>query len=82
MAEMAALMFMLGGIVLFIITHLWLVLRIFEENALLALGSLFTGLFTLIAVSMYWEKTRIAFTCQIISIAIFFTGYVIVSGAK
>lgn len=79
-AKIVAVMFMLSGIVLFIITHLWAVLRIFEESPLLGLVSLFIGF--LIIVSIYWEKTRTAFIGQLISIGIFFVGYAIVPATK
>jgi hypothetical protein len=81
-AKMAALLIMLSGLILLIVTHLWVVLLIFEENPLLALASLFTGIFALVAVSMYWPRTRIAFISQLLSLMIFLSGYGIVAGTK
>jgi len=79
LAKGLAMMFMLVGIALFILTHIWLVIRVFEQSAWWGLGSLFIPIVGIIAVVQFWDKTKRSFVGQFICMGIFFMGSLIVA---
>ncbi|MBV8858426.1 MAG: hypothetical protein JOZ02_15945 [Acidobacteria bacterium] len=73
-AKTVAVITMLGGIGLYILAHLWLLLRIFEQSAVWGIATLFIPLAGLIAVSKFWEKTRRSFIGQLLCVGIVLVG--------
>jgi hypothetical protein len=57
-AAMVAVLFIFSGFALLLLTHIWLVIRIFEQSASWGLGTLFVPLVGLFAVAKFWEKTK------------------------
>ncbi len=80
-AVVVALPFVLVGLVLMFVTHIWLLVRIFEQSIGWGLGSLFVPLVGLIAVFMFWENTRRSFVGQFICTGIIIVSYFIVPSA-
>lgn len=78
MAAVMALPFMLIGLVLMLVTHIWLLVRIFEQSIGWGLGSLFVPIVGLIAVFMFWEHTKRSFVGQFICTGIIIVSYLIV----
>ncbi|MBV9926393.1 MAG: hypothetical protein JOZ96_15345 [Acidobacteria bacterium] len=77
-AKIAAVITMTGGIGLLILTHLWLVLRIFEQSASWGVATLCVPLAGLVAVTKFWEKTRRSFIGQLLCVGIVLVGSQIV----
>jgi len=74
-ATMFAVIFMFGGMALLLLTHLWLLARIFQESIGWGLGTLFIPLVGLFAIAKFWEKTRRSFIGQVICMGIILVGY-------
>lgn len=62
------------GILLSILTHIWLLIRIFEQSIGWGLASLFLPMACLIAVGQFWERTKRSFIGQIICVGIVCVG--------
>ena len=77
-ATLFAVIFMFGGIVLSILTHIWLLVRIFEQSIAWGFGTLFLPFVGLIAVGKFWEKTKRSFVGQLVCTGIILVGYHIV----
>jgi hypothetical protein len=77
-AAVVALPFVLAGLVLMFVAHIWLLVRIFEQSIGWGLGSLFVPLVGLIAVFMFWENTKRSFVAQWVCAAIMLVAYFIV----
>lgn len=73
-----AVIFIWGGIALFVLTHIWLVIRIFEQSMWWGLGTLCVPLVGLIAVAQFWQKTKRSFIGRLICIGIAVLGFLIV----
>jgi hypothetical protein len=69
-ASMIGVFFMLSGIALLVVTHIWLVIRIFEQSAWWGLGTLFIPFVGLLAVVQFWQKTKRSFIGRLICIGI------------
>ena len=63
-ALVIAVIFMLIGIVLMLVAHLWLIVRIFEESIGWGLGSLFIPIVCFIAIIKFWDNTKRSFVGQ------------------
>ena len=74
-AMMFAVIFMFSGMALLLLTHLWLLTRIFQESIGWGLGTLFIPLVGLFAIAKFWEKTRRSFLGQLICMGIILVGY-------
>lgn len=75
-----AVAFFFLGLALLLLSHLWLLIRIFEQSVGWGLGALFFPIVALIAVVMFWDTVKRAFIAQFISIAIMVVG--LLSGVK
>jgi len=64
----------LAGVLLLFLTHIWLLIRIFEQSVGWGLASLFLPLVGLIAVAQFWEKTKRSFVGQMVCVGILFVG--------
>lgn len=56
-AKGVAVFFALPGVLLLVLTHIWLLIRIFEQSIGWGFASLFLPIVGLIAVIHFWEKT-------------------------
>jgi hypothetical protein len=74
-AKGLAMMFMFVGIALFFLTHIWLVIRVFEQSAWWGLGALFIPFVGIIAIALFWDKTKRSFVGQFICLGISFMGF-------
>lgn len=80
-ATPVAVLFMMFGLVLVVLTHIWLLFRIFEQSigwGLLSLGLPVAGL---IAVFMFWEHTKRSFVGQFMCFGIVFISSLIAPSA-
>jgi len=73
-AKVVAVFFFLPGLVLYLVTHIWLLLRIFDQSVGWGLASLFIPIVMLIAVAQFWHKTKRSFVGQFICAAIVIVG--------
>ncbi len=64
----------LVGILFMVLTHIWLLIRIFEQSIGWGLASLFIPICGLIAVGQFWEKTKRSFVGQLVCVGIVFVG--------
>jgi hypothetical protein len=64
-----------AGLGLLVLTHIWLVIRIFEQSVGWGLASIFLPICGLIAVAQFWEKTKRSFIGQMICVGIMFFGF-------
>lgn len=64
----------LVGVLLLFVTHIWLLIRIFEQSVGWGMASLFVPLVGLIAVAQFWEKTKRSFVGQVVCVGILFVG--------
>ena len=64
----------LVGVLLLFVTHIWLLIRIFEQSVGWGVASLFLPFVGLIAVAQFWEKTKRSFVGQIVCVGILFVG--------
>lgn len=62
--------FLSCGIILLILTHIWLIARIYEESPLWAIAAFFVPIACLIAVCKWPEKTKRAFVGRLICVGI------------
>lgn len=62
------------GMLLLLVTHIWLLYRIFEQSIGWGLASIFLPLVGLIAVIQFWEKTKRSFVGQVVCAGIVFVG--------
>ena len=62
------------GVLLMILTHIWLLIRIFEQSVGWGLASLFLPVAGYIAVGKFWEKTKRSFVGQLVCVAIVVVG--------
>ena len=67
----------LVGVLFLFLTHIWLLIRIFEQSVGWGLASLFLPLAGLIAVAQFWEKTKRSFVGQMVCVGILFVGIAI-----
>ena len=70
-----ALLVGFAGLGLLVLTHIWLVIRIFEQSVGWGLASIFLPICGLIAVAQFWEKTKRSFIGQMICVGIMFFGF-------
>jgi hypothetical protein len=77
MAKEIAVWLALPALGLFVLAHIWLLIRIFEQNIGWGLASLFFPIASLMAVARYWEKTKRSFVGQCICMATFVVGMAI-----
>ena len=73
-AKVVAVLFALPGLVLYLVAHIWLLMRIFDQSVGWGLASLFIPIAMLIAVAQFWHKTKRSFVCQFICAGIFVVG--------
>ena len=66
--------FMLLGLVLMLLTHIWLVIRIFEQSVAWGLGTLCIPIVGLIATIKFWENTKRSFVGQLVCVGIMIVG--------
>jgi len=64
----------LVGVLLMVVTHIWLLIRIFEQSIGWGLASIFLPICGLIAVAQFWEKTKRSFVGQMVCVGILFVG--------
>lgn len=64
----------LVGVLLLFVTHIWLLIRIFEQSVGWGLASLFLPFVGLVAVIQFWEKTKRSFIGQMVCAGIVFVG--------
>ena len=64
----------LVGALLTVLTHIWLVIRIFEQSVGWGLASLFFPIVGLVAVAQFWDKTKRSFVGQLICMGVVFAG--------
>ncbi len=64
----------LVGVLLLFITHIWLLIRIFEQSVGWGLASLFLPFVGLVAVIQFWDKTKRSFIGQMVCAGILFVG--------
>lgn len=69
-AKMVAILFMVVGLLLMLVTHIWLVVRIFEQSVGWGLGALFIPLVGLIAIIKFWDNTKRSFVGQLVCFGI------------
>ena len=63
-AMVLSVVFLLTGILLMVIAHIWLIIRIFEQSIGWGLGSLAVPLVFLIAIIKFWDNTKRSFVGQ------------------
>ena len=63
------------GILLMILTHIWMLIRIFEQSVGWGLAALFLPILGYIAIGKFWEKTKRSFVGQFVCLAIVFVGF-------
>jgi len=73
-----AVIFMLVGMAVGFVAGIWTIVRIFQESILWGLAALFIPFAGLVAVAMFWEKTRRSFVGQMLCIGILFVAYFMV----
>jgi hypothetical protein len=71
--SVGAIVGLVGGLFM-VLTHIWLLIRIFEQSIGWGLASLFVPLIGLIAVAQFWEKTKRSFVGQMVCVGILFVG--------
>jgi hypothetical protein len=77
MAKEIAVFLALPALGLYVLAHIWLLIRIFEQSVGWGLASLIFPVALLMAVSRYWEKTKRSFVGQCICMATFLVGMAI-----
>jgi hypothetical protein len=76
-AKILAAIFILVGVSFYILTGLCLTVRIFEQSVWWGLGTLFLPFVGMIALILFWEKTKRSFLGQMICMGIMLAGYFI-----
>jgi len=74
-AQGIAVLVGLVGLGLMVLTHIWLVIRIFEQSIGWGLASIFLPICGLIAVAQFWDKTKRSFVGQMVCVGIMFVGF-------
>ena len=74
-AQGIAVLVGLSGLGLLLLTHIWLVIRIFEQSVGWGLASIFLPICGLIAVAQFWDKTKRSFIGQMVCVGIMFVGF-------
>jgi hypothetical protein len=69
-AEILAFIFILVGLVFSFLSQICLIVRIFQQSVWWGIGSLFLPFVGLIALILFWEKTRRSFLGQMICLGI------------
>jgi len=64
----------IAGALLMVVTHIWLLIRIFEQSVGWGLASLFIPVASYIAIGKFWEKTKRSFVGQMVCVGIVFVG--------
>jgi len=64
----------LVGVLFLVVTHIWLLIRIFEQSVGWGVASLFIPAACYIAIGKFWEKTKRSFVGQIVCVGILFVG--------
>jgi hypothetical protein len=80
-AALVALPFVIVGFLLLAVTHIWLLVRIFEQSIGWGLGSLFVPFVGLIAVFMFWEHTKRSFVGQFMCSGIIIVSFLMLPSA-
>jgi hypothetical protein len=76
-AKILAGIFMLVGVSFYILSGICGLVRIFEQSVWWGLGTIFVPFVGLIALILFWEKTRRSFLGQMICMGIMLAGYFI-----
>lgn len=63
------------GILLMILTHIWMLIRILEQSVGWGLAALFLPIVGYIAIGKFWEKTKRSFVGQCVCLGIVFVGF-------
>ena len=71
--SVGAIFALIGG-VLYLLTHIWLLIRIFEQSIGWGIASLCLPFAILAAAGKFWDKTRRSFVGQLISVGMIFVG--------
>lgn len=77
MAKEVAVYLALPALGLYVLAHIWLLIRIFEQSVGWGVASLIFPVALLMAVSRHWEKTKRSFVGQCICMATFLVGMAI-----
>jgi hypothetical protein len=77
MAKEIAVFLALPALGLYVLAHIWLLIRIFEQSPGWGLASLFIPLALLMAVARFWQKTKRSFAAQCICMITFVVGMAI-----
>ena len=64
-----------AGLGLMALTHIWLIIRIFEQSIGWGLAALFLPIVGYIAIGRFWEKTKRSFVGQFVCLGIVFLGF-------
>lgn len=74
MAKEVAVWLALPALGLYVLAHVWCLIRIFEQSVGWGLASFFLPLAMLCAVAQFWQKTKRSFVGQCICIVTFVVG--------
>ena len=77
MAKEIAVWLAVPALGLYVLAHIWLLIRVFEQSVGWGLASLIFPIALLMAVARYWEKTKRSFVGQCICVATFVIGMAI-----
>lgn len=77
MAREIAVYLALPALGLFVLAHIWCVIRIFEQSLGWGVASLFLPFAMLLAIGRFWQKTKRSFAAQCICMITFFVGMAI-----
>ena len=62
------------GLLLYAVSHIWLLIRIFEQSIGWGFASLFIPIVGIVAVVQFWDKTKRSFVGQFVCLAILVVG--------
>ena len=74
MAKEVAVWLAVPALGLYVLTHIWCLIRIFEQSVGWGLASFFLPLAMLCAVGQFWQKTKRSFVGQCICMVTFMVG--------
>lgn len=77
MSKEVAVYLALPALGLFVLAHIWCLIRIFEQSLSWGVASFFIPLAMLFAVARFWHKTKRSFVGQCICMITFFVGLAI-----
>jgi hypothetical protein len=77
MAKEVAVYLAVPALGLYVLAHIWLLIRIFEQSVGWGVASLIFPVALLMAVARYWEKTKRSFVGQCICMVTFIVGMAI-----